>query len=127
MNESWDQSKVFDALVNRGEKIKESSQDRYVKLYHPQPQNAALLYQGSPKAPVHINHRQWSRESWEEIKGCLPYLIWVGRDRGKQTIFDKYKVDDWDAFAKALGLPLGHKIGNLFAAGLTGNGPAMRK
>lgn len=109
MNESWDQSKVFKALVNRGEKIKESPQDRYVQLYHPQPQNTALHYQGSPKAPVHINHRQWSRESWEEIKDCLPYLIWVGRDSGKQTIFDKYKVNDWDAFAKALGLTSGPK------------------
>src|SRR5664280_1510706 len=103
MSGSWNQEKVYRALVNRRNETKKSEQDRYVKLYDPQPQNAAILYEGpSGGHPVHLNHRR-CEDYWEKIKPCLPYLKWEARDQSKQTPFDKYSVDDWDAFARALG------------------------
>ena len=101
---SWNQEKVYSALVDRGERTKKSPLQRYVQLYHPQSQNTAILYRDiGMEAPVHINHRRCD-DYWEKIKRCLPFFTWVSRDRGKQTVFDKYSVDDWDAFAKALNL-----------------------
>ena len=102
MNTNWDQSKVFEALVRRNGHVSNTLQP-YVWIYRPQTQNAALLYKGLSNAPVHINHRRCD-EYWERIKQCLPYLRWISRDPPSKTVFDKYRVDDWDAFAQTLGL-----------------------
>lgn len=104
---SWNQEKVYQALVDRDETTKKSEKKRYVQLYHPQSQNAAILYQDPMKAPVHINHRiKHARcgECWDRVKTCLPFLTWVSRDPESKTVFDHYSVDDWSAFARALGL-----------------------
>jgi hypothetical protein len=103
VNARWDQSKVFEALVRRNGPASNTLQP-YVWMYRPQDKRSALLYQGLSNAPVHINHRRCD-EYWGRIKQCLPYLSWVSRDpSSKKTVFDKYRVDDWDAFAQALGL-----------------------
>jgi hypothetical protein len=74
---------------------------------YPHSVNAALLYHISVKsasrAPIHINKNsaRWRQDFWVMIEHCVTY---VDRDRGKQTIFDHYRVDDWDNFAKALEL-----------------------
>jgi hypothetical protein len=100
---SWNQEKVYSALVDRGEGTKKSPLKPYVYLYQPQDQNAAILYRDIRKAPVHINHRECNKY-WKKIKKCLPFLTWVNRDPASKTVFDHYSVDDWDAFAKALNL-----------------------
>lgn len=104
----WNQFKAFLALaVRRKQKHKDLwKKNPYVQLY-PQSVNAALLYHVSVKsasrAPIHINKNSagWREDYWAKIEHCVTY---VDRDRGKPTVFDHYRVDDWDEFAKVLNL-----------------------
>jgi hypothetical protein len=102
----WNQFKAFLALaVRQKQKHKDLwKKNPYVQLY-PQAVNAALLYHVSVKsasrAPIHINRKSkgWREDYWKKIEHCVTY---VHRDIGKQTVFDHYRVDDWDEFASAL-------------------------
>jgi hypothetical protein len=107
----WDHRKVFLALVKRGEKHKDLwKKHTYVQLY-PQRPNCAVLYgpKVSPAArgPLHLNPRVGS---WDDLvfQRLLPFIRFVQRDNKgpgrERSNFDWYSVEDWDAFASALGL-----------------------
>jgi hypothetical protein len=99
-NIEWNHFKVFMALVASGLPTKglHLKSPYYVKIY-PHELNAALLYDLSVSAPVHIHEQSVDVSIWEKMK---PFLQKSGvRDpRG----FYHYKVVDWNRFAASIGL-----------------------
>lgn len=109
----WDHKTVYDALVARGERQKDSDEEKYVELYN-QDTNCAVLY--SPKsnyarAPVHLNplgvrrSRSWNINVYQAIR---PHISPERRDSNAdpEQDFVHYSVTDWNKFASTLGLQL---------------------
>ena len=107
----WDHKKVYDALVKRGMREKESDKNKYVELY-PQDTNCALL--SSPNSvladtPVNLNplgpkrYRSWDMNVYKKIR---PHIDPQKRDSktDPEQDFVHYSVNNWDQFATALGL-----------------------
>lgn len=112
-NKVWNHRTVFDALAQRGEKLKKSSKNSYVCLYQQSPLCAVLYSVESSttyrNAPVHINDGRdsWSSGVWMRIRPSLaPQPAHVDKKGpGKESSnFAHYEVLDWAAFAEALGL-----------------------
>lgn len=107
----WNHASVYQALVKRGERVKESARDQYVVLY-PQRPNCALLYSPTSArahaAPVHLNagRDSWRPDVFGRIESALRLRRRDNKGAGKESgNFDWYEVVDWDAFASGLGLP----------------------
>lgn len=105
-NGDWNHSKVFNLLADRGNRQKDKglAPPYYVTLY-PQRFNAALLYDETVAAPVHINESRVQPEFWAKLEPALEYVSTdnKGPDKEAQN-FLHYRVKDWDALARALGL-----------------------
>jgi hypothetical protein len=105
-DEEWNHSKVFRSLIERGDRQKDSAlkPPYYVTLY-PQSTNAALMYDESVAAPVHINEYRVNLRFWAEIKPFLELISVDSKGAGRESQnFGHYRVSDWNAFAKILGL-----------------------
>ena len=107
----WDHKKVYDVLVSRGERQKDSDKNKYVVLYT-QDTNCAVLYSSKSNCasePVHLNplgikrSQSWKMEVYQAIR---PHISPVHRDSkvDPEQDFIRYSVNDWNKFATALGL-----------------------
>jgi hypothetical protein len=102
----WNHETVYQALVARGERVKESPSERYVALY-PQEPLCAILYapDSFSSAPLQTNKSRpdWNPELFHRMSAGLE---WTSRDNkgpGKEAQnFDHYRVLDWDHVAAAL-------------------------
>ena len=106
---AWTHETIYQALIDRGERVKPSANDRYVTLY-PQDTNCAILYapdSSAANAPLHTNASRpdWRQEVFDRLVGAVE---WVRRDNkgpGKnEQNFDHYRVVNWNDFATAIGL-----------------------
>lgn len=118
---TWSHQTVYQALVARDEREKESDTNKYVTLYQPQPlgYNCALLYRPDSKsyakAPVHLHawsipprkhdhHREfWRDDVFLKIRRTIEFVRCDKPNQPDQA-FCQYQVTDWDGFAAALGL-----------------------
>ena len=102
LSTKWSHDTVFVALVKRKERVKTSSNDRYVVLY-PQTQNCAILYEKDSQSfgnkPLHLRPEcaDWKPDVFENMRDAIRIVK-------QYRSFDFYIVEDWDAFAKAVGL-----------------------
>jgi len=106
---AWTHETVYQALIDRGERVKKSPNDQYVTLYR-QETNCALLYAPNSSAqatPLHINksRSEWRPELLEQFGSAVEWVRADNKGPGKDAQnFDHYRVVDWDQFAKALRL-----------------------
>jgi hypothetical protein len=104
---SWTHPTVYQALVERGGRVKSSSLNRYVTLYD-QKNNCAILYAPNSndfaKKPFHTNDSRpdWRKEVFDRLKGAVEKVS-EDRHKGKQN-FVQYAVLDWTQFAEAVGI-----------------------
>ena len=107
---SWSHEAVYQALVERGERIKRSPINPYVVLY-PQEKNCAILYSPNAtqtrNAPLHLNEARdsWRTDVFERISPALEFVRRDNKGPGKDSQnFSLYRVIDWDLFAEGVGL-----------------------
>ncbi len=105
----WNHDRIILALVQRGEKVANLANEHvYIHLY-PQKVNVAYIWSIS-SLKQNEEGAIWLRESHKifdksKISGKDQFLENVGAWKD----WMKYKVLDWDAFAKKLGLSLGEE------------------
>src|SRR5262245_25956670 len=70
----WTHEAVYQALVERGERVKQSANNPYVTLYH-QETNCAILYASDSSAvgaPLHTNaaRADWRADVFDRLEGA---------------------------------------------------------
>jgi hypothetical protein len=106
---AWTHETVYQALIDRGERVKPSAADRYVTLYS-QDTNCAILYAPDSSAanePLHTNaaRADWSQEVFDRLKRAVEWARRENKGPGKDAQnFDHFRVVNWDDFASAIGL-----------------------
>ena len=106
----WSHEKVYQALVNRGERVKSIPNEPYVTIYS-QEYNCAVLYSPATlryrSAPLHLNENRpgWRADVNERIQPALEKVRKENKGPGKEgQNFTFYRVLDWGVLAAALGL-----------------------
>ena len=104
---AWNHQKVYDALLKSGHYPKAGNRDVYVSLDHHRLGDLSMvLYRQDAESyknsPLHVNESRAGFSGDLFIK-IVPAIQKTSRGEPEWV---RYKVKDWDKFAKALGLSI---------------------